>query len=388
MASSIRIQGARVHNLKNLSLEIPRDKLVVFTGLSGSGKSSLAFDTIYAEGQRRYVESLSAYARQFLGQMDKPDVEFIEGLSPAISIDQKTASRNPRSTVGTITEIHDYLRLLFARIGVVHCHKCGKPVSHQTPQQIVDQVLSYTDGGRFLVLATVVDGRKGEYSTLLNDLAGQGFSRVRVDGVVHELAERESIQLERYEQHTIDVVLDRLTIKSANRQRLTESVEGALALTRGTVSFLFVDDDELVTFSERWPAPRCLASPNTPCRVVLQGTCRTPAPHTAPVRGLSPQSSPDAGHGGFMTCCRPAPLLGLRAPSTGVRLAWSSAEIRSTLLMTALPEHASRWIVHPSRWLRRRARRCQERCAGTSQQGTGHRAILQADFWSKRTVLG
>jgi len=257
MASSIRIQGARVHNLKNLSLEIPRDKLVVFTGLSGSGKSSLAFDTIYAEGQRRYVESLSAYARQFLGQMDKPDVEFIEGLSPAISIDQKTASRNPRSTVGTITEIHDYLRLLFARIGVVHCHQCGKPVSRQTPQQIVDQVLSYTDGGRFLVLATVVDGRKGEYSTLLNDLAGQGFSRVRVDGVVHELAERESIQLERYEQHTIDVVLDRLTIKSANRQRLTESVEGALALTRGTVSFLFVDDDELVTFSEKMACTDC-----------------------------------------------------------------------------------------------------------------------------------
>jgi len=257
MASTIRIQGAKVHNLKNLSLEIPRDKLVVFTGLSGSGKSSLAFDTIYAEGQRRYVESLSAYARQFLGQMDKPDVEFIEGLSPAISIDQKTASRNPRSTVGTITEIHDYLRLLFARIGIVHCHKCGKPVSRQTPQQIVDQVLSFTDGGRFLVLATVVDGRKGEYSTLLNELAGQGFSRVRVDGVVHELADRDKISLERYEQHTIDVVLDRLTIKSANRQRLTESVEAALGLTRGTVSFLFVDDDELITFSEKMACTDC-----------------------------------------------------------------------------------------------------------------------------------
>ena len=225
MSKSIRVQGARVHNLKNLSVEIPRDQLVVFTGLSGSGKSSLAFDTIYAEGQRRYVESLSAYARQFLGQMDKPDVEFIEGLSPAISIDQKTASRNPRSTVGTITEIHDYLRLLFARIGVRYCPNCGKPITSQTPQQIVDQVLARPEGDRFLVLATVVEGRKGEYSTLLNELAGQGFSRVRVDGVVMELSERDTLTLARYEQHTIDVVLDRLTVKKTNRQRLTESVE-------------------------------------------------------------------------------------------------------------------------------------------------------------------
>jgi excinuclease ABC subunit A len=257
MASTIRVQGARVHNLKNLSVEIPRDKLVVFTGLSGSGKSSLAFDTIYAEGQRRYVESLSAYARQFLGQMDKPDVDFIEGLSPAISIDQKTASRNPRSTVGTITEIHDYLRLLFARIGVVHCHRCGRPVSRQTSQQIVDNVLARTDAGRFLVLATVVEGRKGEYSTLLTELAQQGFSRVRVDGTVWELSEREQINLARYEQHTIDVVLDRLTVKSANRQRLTESVESALKLTKGLVSFLFVDSDEEVTFSEKMACTPC-----------------------------------------------------------------------------------------------------------------------------------
>ena len=257
MSSTIRVQGARVHNLKNLSVEIPRDQLVVFTGLSGSGKSSLAFDTIYAEGQRRYVESLSAYARQFLGQMDKPDVDFIEGLSPAISIDQKTASRNPRSTVGTITEIHDYLRLLFARIGVAHCHVCGRPVTRQTPQQIVDQVLAREDAGRFLVLATVVDGRKGEYSTLLNELAAQGFSRVRVDGVVHELSDREEIVLARYEQHTIDVVLDRLSVKSANRQRLTESVESALKLTKGLVSFLFVDTEELVQFSEKMACTNC-----------------------------------------------------------------------------------------------------------------------------------
>ena len=257
MASTIRVQGARVHNLKNLSVEIPRDQLVVFTGLSGSGKSSLAFDTIYAEGQRRYVESLSSYARQFLGQMDKPDVEFIEGLSPAISIDQKTASRNPRSTVGTITEIHDYLRLLFARIGVPHCHICGRPVTRQTPQQIVDLVLANEDAGRFLVLATVVEGRKGEYSTLLNELAGQGFSRVRVDGVVHELSDREEIVLARYEQHTIDVVLDRLSVKGANRQRLTESVESALKLTKGLVSFLFVDTNELVQFSEKMACTHC-----------------------------------------------------------------------------------------------------------------------------------
>jgi excinuclease ABC subunit A len=257
MSKSIRVQGARVHNLKNLAVEIPRDQLVVFTGLSGSGKSSLAFDTIYAEGQRRYVESLSAYARQFLGQMDKPDVDFIEGLSPAISIDQKTASRNPRSTVGTITEIHDYLRLLFARIGVPYCPQCGKAISSQTSQQIVDQVLVRPEGERFLVLATVVEGRKGEYSTLLNELSGQGFSRVRVDGVVIELAERDSLTLARYEQHTIDVVLDRLNVKVTNRQRLTESVEAALKLTKGVVKFLFLDTDEMVQFSEKMACSTC-----------------------------------------------------------------------------------------------------------------------------------
>ena len=246
-----------MHNLKNLAVEIPRDRLVVFTGLSGSGKSSLAFDTIYAEGQRRYVESLSAYARQFLGQMDKPDVDFIEGLSPAISIDQKTASRNPRSTVGTITEIHDYLRLLYARIGIPHCPNCDKPVSRQTPQQIVDLVLERPADERFMVLATVVDGRKGEYSSLLDDLAGQGFSRVRVDGAVIDLADRESLTLARYEQHSIDVVLDRLTVKSSNRQRLTESVETALALTKGTVSVLYLATDEVVRYSEKLACADC-----------------------------------------------------------------------------------------------------------------------------------
>ena len=259
MTASIRIQGARVHNLKNVTLEVPRDRLVVFTGLSGSGKSSLAFDTIYAEGQRRYVESLSAYARQFLGQMDKPDVDFIEGLSPAISIDQKTASRNPRSTVGTVTEVHDYLRLLFARVGVAHCPSCDRVVTRQTPQQIVDLGLARPVGQKFLVLATVVEGRKGEYSTLLDELASQGYSRVRVDGVVHELTEREDIALARYEQHTISVVLDRLTVAARNRQRLTESVETALRLTKGVVTVVFVDGEreEEVAFSERLACTHC-----------------------------------------------------------------------------------------------------------------------------------
>src|ERR1700690_788393 len=184
----IRVVGAREHNLKNITVEIPRDKFVVITGLSGSGKSSLAFDTIFAEGQPRYVESLSAYARQFIGQMDKPDVDYIEGLSPAVSIDQKSTNRNPRSTVGTITEVYDYLRLLYARIGVPHCPNCGRPISRQTPQQIVDRVLAMPEGTRFQVLAPVVRGRKGEYHTLLDDLAKQGFARGRVDGIPVELS--------------------------------------------------------------------------------------------------------------------------------------------------------------------------------------------------------
>src|SRR5258706_3708973 len=227
----IVIRGAREHNLKNVDLVLPRDRLIVFTGLSGSGKSSLAFDTIYAEGQRRYVESLSAYARQFLGQMDKPDVDFIEGLSPAISIDQKSASRNPRSTVGTITEIYDYLRLLYARIGVPHCPKCGRVINRQTPQQIVDRVLELPEGTRFQVLAPVVRGRKGEYEGLLKELATQGFTRARVDGELHELADR--VPMARYEQHTIEVVVDRLVRKAGIERRLTDSLETALRLAEG-----------------------------------------------------------------------------------------------------------------------------------------------------------
>ncbi|HTX63690.1 MAG TPA: excinuclease ABC subunit UvrA, partial [Acidimicrobiales bacterium] len=251
------IRGAREHNLQDVSLDLPREKLIVFTGLSGSGKSSLAFDTLYAEGQRRYVESLSAYARQFLGQMDKPDVDFIEGLSPAISIDQKSASRNPRSTVGTITEVYDYLRLLYARIGKPHCPICGRPVARQTPQQIVDRVLELADGTRFWVLAPVVRGRKGEYAGLLDDLAKQGFSRARVDGTVVELADRRETALARYEQHTIEVIVDRLVRRDGIRQRLTESIETALGLTGGTAEVLVVGADgatapgqEAITFSQ------------------------------------------------------------------------------------------------------------------------------------------
>ncbi len=233
------VRGAREHNLKDVHLDLPRDALIVFTGLSGSGKSSLAFDTIFAEGQRRYVESLSAYARQFLGQMDKPDVDFIEGLSPAVSIDQKSTNRNPRSTVGTITEVYDYLRLLYARAGQPHCPNCGKPISRQTPQQIVDQVLAMEEGTRFQVLAPVVRARKGEYVDLFSSLQTQGFSRVRVDGVVHSLTEPPT--LKKQEKHSIEVIVDRLTVKESAKRRLTDSVETALGLAGGLVVLEFVD---------------------------------------------------------------------------------------------------------------------------------------------------
>ena len=225
------VRGAREHNLKDVSLDLPRDSLIVFTGLSGSGKSSLAFDTIFAEGQRRYVESLSAYARQFLGQMDKPDVDFIEGLSPAVSIDQKSTSRNPRSTVGTITEVYDYLRLLFARAGRPHCPVCGEPVSRQTPQQIVDRVLEMDEGTRFQVLAPVVRGRKGEYAELFRELQTKGYSRARVDGETVSLAEPP--KLDKKYKHSIDVVVDRLAVKASAKRRLTDSVETALGLAGG-----------------------------------------------------------------------------------------------------------------------------------------------------------
>ncbi|MFB9909503.1 excinuclease ABC subunit UvrA [Allokutzneria oryzae] len=258
MADRLVVRGAREHNLRSVDLDLPRDSLIVFTGLSGSGKSSLAFDTIFAEGQRRYVESLSAYARQFLGQMDKPDVDFIEGLSPAVSIDQKSTSRNPRSTVGTITEVYDYLRLLYARAGKPHCPTCGHLISRQTPQQIVDQVLAMPDGVKFQVLAPVVRGRKGEYVDLFDQLQTQGYSRVMVDGAVHQLTDPP--KLKKQEKHDISVVIDRLTVKSSAKQRLTDSVETALRLADGLVVLDFVDQPEdhperQRRFSERMACP-------------------------------------------------------------------------------------------------------------------------------------
>jgi excinuclease ABC subunit A len=242
VADQLIIRGAREHNLKDVSLDLPRDALIVFTGLSGSGKSSLAFDTIFAEGQRRYVESLSAYARQFLGQMDKPDVDFIEGLSPAVSIDQKSTSKNPRSTVGTITEVYDYLRLLYSRAGRPHCPKCGRPIARQTPQQIVDRVLELEQGSRFQVLAPVIRGRKGEYVELFRQLQTQGFSRVRVNGETHLLTDPP--KLDKQKKHTIEVVVDRLSVKESAKRRLTDSIETALGLSSGLVTLDFVDVEQ------------------------------------------------------------------------------------------------------------------------------------------------
>jgi excinuclease ABC subunit A len=258
VADRLVVRGAREHNLKDVSLDLPRDALIVFTGLSGSGKSSLAFDTIFAEGQRRYVESLSAYARQFLGQMDKPDVDFIDGLSPAVSIDQKAAGRNPRSTVGTITEVYDYLRLLYARVGKPHCPICGRPIARQSPQQIVDRVLELDEDTRFQVLAPVVRGRKGEYGEMLRELQAKGYSRARVDGTVIRLdsvsaggTALELPALKKYEKHNIEVVVDRLSVKESARRRLTDSVETALTLSGGVVVLDFIDLPENDPHRER-----------------------------------------------------------------------------------------------------------------------------------------
>ena len=244
----IEVRGAAEHNLRRVDVRLPKHRLIVFTGPSGSGKSSLAFDTIYAEGQRRYVESLSAYARQFLGQMEKPDVDFIDGLSPAISIDQKTASQNPRSTVGTVTEIYDYLRLLYARVGKPHCPKCGRPIAKQTPDQIVDQVRALAEGTKFQVLAPVVRGRKGEYEELLAELARKGFSRAKVDGEVKELSEK--IRLDRYYKHDIDIIVDRLVMKDGIERRLTDSIETALNLADGMVAIELTDDGSVEMYSQ------------------------------------------------------------------------------------------------------------------------------------------
>ena len=251
-SKNIFVKGAREHNLKNIDLEIPRDQLVVFTGLSGSGKSSLAFDTIYAEGQRRYVESLSSYARQFLGQMEKPDVDYIEGLSPAISIDQKTTSKNPRSTVGTVTEIYDYLRLLYARIGIPHCPVCGKEIKQQTIDQIVDQVMALPEGSKIMVLAPVIRGRKGEHVKEFEAARKSGYVRVRVDGLIYDLSE--TIKLEKNKKHTIEIVVDRLVIKPEIRSRLSDSIETASSLTGG-LTIINVVDGKDITFSQNYACP-------------------------------------------------------------------------------------------------------------------------------------
>ena len=255
MRDEIVIRGARANNLKNISIHIPRDKLVVMTGLSGSGKSSLAFDTIYAEGQRRYVESLSSYARQFLGQMDKPDVDAIDGLSPAISIDQKTTSKNPRSTVGTVTEIYDYLRLLWARVGTPHCPKCGKEIHRQTVDQIVDQILAMPEGTRFLVLAPVIRGKKGEHVKVFEDARKSGYARVRVDGNLYELTEK--IELNRNQKHNIEIVVDRLVIRSDMTRRLTDSVETASALSGGLCIIHEVQSGQETVFSQNYACETC-----------------------------------------------------------------------------------------------------------------------------------
>lgn len=256
MQEFLIVKGARQHNLKNITVEIPRNKMVVITGLSGSGKSSLAFDTIYAEGQRRYVESLSAYARQFLGQMDKPDVDYIEGLSPAISIDQKTTSRNPRSTVGTVTEIYDYLRLLFARAGEPHCPKCGKLIEQQSVQQIVDKVLELPQGARFMVMAPLVRERKGEHMRVLDDMRRAGYVRMFIDGEVRTLDE--DIRLEKNKKHSLSVVIDRLAVREGIRQRLTDSVETALKLADGFAEVETLGEaTETQLFSEHFACNDC-----------------------------------------------------------------------------------------------------------------------------------
>ena len=255
MQDNIVIRGARQNNLKNIDLTLPRNKLIVFTGLSGCGKSSLAFDTLYAEGQRRYVESLSSYARQFLGQMEKPDVDSIDGLSPAISIDQKTTSKNPRSTVGTVTEIHDYLRLLYARVGVAHCPKCGREISKQSVDQMVDQILALPERTRLQLLAPVIRGKKGEHVKVIQDVVKQGFVRVRVDGEVYDAAEVPP--LSKQKKHSIEVVVDRLILREDIRGRLTDSLETALSLSGGIVIADIGPGEREMLFSQNLACPDC-----------------------------------------------------------------------------------------------------------------------------------
>ncbi len=293
MLDHIYVKGARANNLKNIDVTIPRDKLVVLTGLSGSGKSSLAFDTIYAEGQRRYVESLSSYARMFLGQMEKPDVDYIDGLSPAISIDQKTTSKNPRSTVGTVTEIYDYLRLLWARVGTPHCPKCGKEIKQQTIDQIIDQVLALPEATRIQVMAPVIRGKKGEHQKVFEDARKSGYVRVRADGSLYDLTEE--IKLDKNKKHSIEVVVDRLVIRSDIARRLTDSVETASALSGGLVLINIVGEDRDILFSQNYACEDCGISieellPGCSPSTTPSGPV-PPAPAWAPSSRWTPTSS-------------------------------------------------------------------------------------------------
>ena len=357
---SIVVAGAREHNLKDVTVELPRDSLTVITGLSGSGKSSLAFDTIYAEGQRRYVESLSAYARQFLGQMDKPDVDSIEGLSPAISIDQKTTSRNPRSTVGTVTEIYDYLRLLWARIGKPYCFNCGRPIEAQSAEQIIDQILAMEEGTRFMVLAPIVRGRKGEYGKQLEELRAEGFTRVKVDGELRLL--EEEIVLDKKYKHDISVVVDRLSMKPDLRKRLADSVETAVALAEGIIDIETVPRDgsePVITTllrALRLPALRDLDARARAALVLVQlAARRLPALHRA---GLADGDRPRARGAGPVAVAQRG-----RDPAVGVG--------RLELLR---PDHAGDRRAlrdRPGRPLVRPARGACRTCSSTAPTGTG-----------------
>ena len=388
------VRGAREHNLRDVSVELPRDAMIVFTGLSGSGKSSLAFDTIFAEGQRRYVESLSAYARQFLGQMDKPDVDFIEGLSPAVSIDQKSTNRNPRSTVGTITEVYDYLRLLFARAGRPHCPVCGEPITRQSPQQIVDRLLELPERTRFQVLAPVVRARKGEYVDLFAELQSKGFSRARVDGEVVSLTDPP--KLEKQLKHTIDVVVDRLVAKGGDtgaKRRLTDSVETALGLAGGVLVVEFVDvtEDDDRACRARAPLLRADGLPQRPPAVDGRGRAALVLLQQ-PVRRLPQVHRPRHRARGRPRAARArrGPLARARAPSPPGPQASGSAEYFQRV-MTALGEDLkfamdTPWQVPAGARARGPAARPELQGARPLQEPLRPRALLHDRLRGRRPV--
>ena len=394
MNERLVVQGAREHNLRNVDLDLPRDKLIVFTGLSGSGKSSLAFDTIFAEGQRRYVESLSAYARQFLGQMDKPDVDFIEGLSPAVSIDQKSTNRNPRSTVGTITEVYDYLRLLFARAGTQYCPICGERVTAQTPQQIVDRLLELPEGTRYQVLAPVVRGRKGEYADLFKELQSKGFARARVDGEVVQLTEPPT--LEKKLKHDIEVVIDRLVAREGVQRRLTDSVETALGLAGGllVVELVDADIDDLEPRAPVLRAPRVPERPRAGARRdraahVLVQRARTARAPSAPASARGSRST-RTWWSRTRTCrsTRARSRRGRRSPASTSRRVLSALAsdmgFSTSVPWRALPQRAKDAVLHGQNHevkVRYKNRWGRERQYSTGLRGRHHvpRAPAQRD---------